>query len=72
MGNFAGGHGHKIEVSGLRTRADAASQQGGKEHPENPDGGGSNMKKNLTRVMALLLVVIMVFALVASALSALV
>lgn len=30
------------------------------------------MKKNLTRVMALLLVVIMVFALVASALSALV
>ena len=65
MGDSAGRYGYQAQVSGLRTRADAAPQPRGKEHPQNPDRGGTPMNKR-TRAMALILVIVMVLAMLAS------
>ena len=34
VGDSAGGHGYQAQMPGLRTRTDAAPQQGGKKHPK--------------------------------------
>ena len=65
VGDPAGGHGHQAQVPGLRARADAAPQQGGEEHPQDSDGGGAEMSKK-HRLVAAILVIVLVFAMLAS------
>ena len=49
----------------IRDRADAAPQQGGKEHPPDLDRGGTEMS-NKHRVFAAVLVIILVISMLAS------
>ena len=66
MGDPAGGNGHQAQVSWLRTRIDAAPQQGGKEHPQDPGKGGKGVNQKFKRAIALVLVIVLVLAMVAS------
>jgi hypothetical protein len=51
----------------MQSRIDAAPQQGGEEHPQDFNGGGkTSVKKNMTRIVALALVVLMVVGIIAS------
>ena len=55
----------KLKCLGCGHGADAAPQQGGKEHPQDPDGGGKQVS-NKHRLFAAILVVILVISMLAS------
>lgn len=70
MGNIKSRHGYQAEVSGVRTRTNAAQIKGREKHSENFGQGGSYVNKKMTRLMALFLVALMLFGIVATALTA--